>query len=224
MSQPIAETEARLALSSIERQRQQVMAEVDVPWWYWVGLAAGWIGLGALANHGPAWATIAGTVAFGAGHASVAPWVLSGRHGSSHLSVRSDLVGRHIPLVVVGFLMVMTVVTIALALVANADGDRNPALLASVVIAALVLRADHYLWRRCDDRPYDASMPYDGRPIRRAHPSEHPLVHRRHPGRDRLGGLLVRTRSARFVRLSALQAVLRFGGGRIHHDRASSDQ
>jgi hypothetical protein len=40
---------------------------------------------------------------------------------------------------VVGFLIVMTAVTVALALIANADGARNPALLASVVVAALVL-------------------------------------------------------------------------------------
>ena len=139
MSREIAETEARLALSSIERRRQQVIAEIDVPIWYWIGLAAGWIAIGALANYGPAWATFVGMVAFGAAHASIAPRVLSGRHGSSRLSVRSDLVSRHIPVLVVGFLIVMTAVTVVLALVANADGARNPALLASVVVAALVL-------------------------------------------------------------------------------------
>jgi hypothetical protein len=139
MNREIPETEARLALGSIQHRRQQVIGEIDVPWWYWVGLATGWIALGALANYGPAWATIAGTVAFGAAHASIAPWVLSGRHGSSRLSVRSDLVSRHIPVLVVVFLLVMTVVTVVLALIANADGARNPALLASVVVAALVL-------------------------------------------------------------------------------------
>jgi hypothetical protein len=139
VNNPIAETEARLALSSIDQRRQQVIAEIDVPSWYWFALAAGWIGLGALANYGPPWASIVGTVAFGAAHASVAPRVLSGRHGSSRLSVRSDLVSRRVPALVVGFLLLMTVLTVALALIANADGARNPALLASVVVAALVL-------------------------------------------------------------------------------------
>jgi hypothetical protein len=139
MSNEIGETEARLALTSIEQRRRQVISQTDVPSWYWVGLAAGWIGLGALATYGPAWATIVGTVAFGAAHASIAPWVLSGRHGSPQLSVRGDLVNRHIPVAVIGFLVVMMAVTVALALILNADGARNPALLASVVVGALVL-------------------------------------------------------------------------------------
>jgi hypothetical protein len=139
MSSEIAESEARLALSSIEHRRQQVIAEIDVPSWYWIGLATGWVALGVVANYAPAWAYIAATVAFGAAHASVAPRVLSGQHGSSRLSVRRDLVTRRIPLLVVGFLVVMTLATVGLALIANADGARNPELLASVVVAALVL-------------------------------------------------------------------------------------
>ena len=139
MSNEIAESEALLALSSIERGRQQVIAEIDVPWWYWFGLAAGWIGLGALADFGPSWSVIVGTGAFGAAHASVAPRVLSGRHGSSRLSVRSDMLSRYVPALAVGFLVVMTMVTVGFALIANADGARNPALLASVVVAMIVL-------------------------------------------------------------------------------------
>jgi hypothetical protein len=140
MGGEVTETEARLALSSIDRRRQQVIAEIDVPIWYWLSVAAGWVGLGALAEFGPAWAAIAGTVAFGAAHAAVAPRVLSGRHGSRRLSVRSDLVSRrHVSTLVFGFLFVMTVVTVALALIAHADGARHAAVLASVVVAALVL-------------------------------------------------------------------------------------
>ena len=49
MNTPIGETEARFALSSIERRRQQVIAEIDVPAWYWLALAGGWVVLGVLA-------------------------------------------------------------------------------------------------------------------------------------------------------------------------------
>jgi hypothetical protein len=139
MNSKVTEEEARLALSSVEQRRQQVIAEIDVPSWYWGGLAAGWIALGVLADYGPAWATIAGTVAFGAIHAAVAPRVLSGRNGSTHLSVHSDLVSRGVPALVIGFLILMTAVTVALALIANADGARHAAIFASVVVAALVL-------------------------------------------------------------------------------------
>jgi hypothetical protein len=139
MSSGITEAEARFALSSIDRRRQQVIAEIDLPWWYWMSVAAGWVALGVIAEYGPTWATIAGTVAFGAVHSAFAPWVLSGRHASPLLSVRSDMVSRRIPVLVFGFLIVMTILTVAFALIANADGARHSAVLASVVVAALVL-------------------------------------------------------------------------------------
>jgi hypothetical protein len=140
MSSEVTETEARLALSSIDRRREQVIAEIDVPSWYWLSMAAGWVALGALAEFGPAWGAIAGTVVFGAGHAAIAPRVLSGRHGSPRLSVRRVLVNsRHVSTLVFGFLLAMTIVTVAFALIAHADGARHAAVLASVVVAALVL-------------------------------------------------------------------------------------
>jgi hypothetical protein len=42
MTVPISESEAQFALSSIERRRQQVVAEINVPTWYWLFLAAIW--------------------------------------------------------------------------------------------------------------------------------------------------------------------------------------
>jgi len=41
MNNEVTEAEARLALSSIEQRRQQVIAEIDVPPWYWVSVAGG---------------------------------------------------------------------------------------------------------------------------------------------------------------------------------------
>jgi hypothetical protein len=139
MSSEITETEAQLALSSIGQRRRQVIAEIGMPSWYWLGLASGWVALSALANWGPAWSVIVGTVAFGAAHASISSRVLTGRRGSSRLSVGSGMVNRSIPLVIVGFLVVMSVVTMVFALFLNADGARNPAFLAGVVAAGLVL-------------------------------------------------------------------------------------
>ena len=139
MTNDVTEAEARLALHSIEQRRQQVIAEIDVPRWYWISVAGWWVVLGVLADFGPGWATVAGTVVFGALHSAVAPRVLSGRHGSPHVSVRSDLVSRRVPALVIGFLILMTIVTVALALIANAAGARHSAILASVIVAALVL-------------------------------------------------------------------------------------
>ena len=87
MSIPIDDAEAQFALSSIEERRRQVIAEIDVPRWYWLALAAGWVVLGVIADFAPPWVDIAATVLFGAAHATVAPRVLSGRRASSRLSV-----------------------------------------------------------------------------------------------------------------------------------------
>jgi hypothetical protein len=138
MAQDISDTEARLALSSIEHRRRQVIAEIDMPRWYWWSLAAGWIGLGILADLDHPWLTLAVTLCFGAAHAVAASHVLSGRHRSHRLSVRADVVDPHIPAVVIGFLLLMVAATLVLALVANADGARHPSILASVVVAILV--------------------------------------------------------------------------------------
>jgi hypothetical protein len=139
MSTPVNETEARLALNSIEWRRRQVVAEIDVPSWYWFFLAGGWVVLGVLADYGPGWAAFAGTVIFGATHSFIASRRLSGRRASSQLSVHRDLVSRWIPVIVIGFLIVMIAATIGFALLFDADGARHPATLASVVVAALVL-------------------------------------------------------------------------------------
>jgi hypothetical protein len=47
--------EARAALDTIERGRLTVVAEIDLPRWYWAGLALGWIGLGFVADLGYGW-------------------------------------------------------------------------------------------------------------------------------------------------------------------------
>jgi hypothetical protein len=138
MPQDISDTEAQLALESIEHRRRQVVAEIDMPRWYWWGLGAGWIGLGILADLDHPWLTLAVTLCFGATHAAVASHVLSGRHRSQQLSVRADVVDPHIPALVIGFLVVMVAATVVLAVVADADGARHPSIMASVVVAVAV--------------------------------------------------------------------------------------
>ncbi len=139
MSMPIGESEARVALHAIEQRRKQVIAEIDVPPWYWCAMAAGWVVLGVVSDNASFWAYIAATLVFGAAHASVAPRVLTGRRASSRVSVRGELADRRIPLVIIGLLVAMVAVTVALALLLHADGARHPATWASVVVAALLL-------------------------------------------------------------------------------------
>ena len=139
MANDITDAEARLALRSIEERRREVIAEIDMPRWYWWGLALGWIGLGFVTDLGHPWVTAAATLAFGAVHSGVASHVISGRHRSSQLSVRADVAGPSVAVVVIGFLLGLAAVTVALAVLAEADGAGHPVTAASIVVAVAVL-------------------------------------------------------------------------------------
>jgi hypothetical protein len=139
MTDRISEADARSALQSVEVQRRSVIAEIDMPRWYWWGMALGWIGLGLVAEFANPWISLVATVGFGAAHAAISQRILSGRNGSPRLSVRAEVVSRHIPALVIGFLVVMVVLTVAVALAADALGASYPVLIASVVVAIAVL-------------------------------------------------------------------------------------
>ena len=138
MSNSVGASEARSALTAVEHSRQQVIAEIDMPRWYRLGLAAGWIGLGVIADIGAGWLVAAATLAFGAAHAAAAQNVLSGRRRSGALSVRAELVGSHIPALVIGFLLGLVLLTVAAALLIDADGADHPSTIAGVMAAIAV--------------------------------------------------------------------------------------
>lgn len=134
------EAEARLALESVHKGRQQVVEEIGMPWWYWWGLAGAWIVLGLLANfHAPWWVVTIATVAVGAAHATVSQRVLAGRQRTGDVRVRGDVAPERGMLLVIGFLVVLVGVTIAVALGLSADGAGHPSIWASCFTAVLVV-------------------------------------------------------------------------------------
>ena len=139
MANDISPLEARAALDAIDRGRRQVIDEIDLPAWYWWGLALGWIGLGVITDLNHPWVTAAATLAFGVLHSSVAPRVASGRHRTPHLSVRADVAGARTARLVIGSVVGLGVVTVAAALIASADGARHPVTMASVLVAVIIL-------------------------------------------------------------------------------------
>ncbi len=139
MEHDMTQVEARSALDAVERGRRRVIDEIDMPRWYWWGLALGWIALGYVTDLDHPWLTAAATLAFGAIHASVAPRVIDGRHRTDQLSVRRDVAGRHLPRLVIGALLGLALVTIAGALLANADGAGHPVTIASVLVAVMIV-------------------------------------------------------------------------------------
>ena len=138
MSHPIGANDARSALTSVEYGRQQVIAEIDLPRWYWLGLAAAWFGMGVANDFAPGWFVGVLVPLVGAVHAAGASHVLSGRRRTPSLSVRAELAGRHIPALVIGFLVVLIGVTMAVGLLVNADGSEHPATIAGAFAAVIV--------------------------------------------------------------------------------------
>ena len=53
--------------------------------------------------------------------------------------MRAGVVSRHIPFLVVGYLLLLVAVTIAIAVVVDADGADHPSTIASVIVAVAVL-------------------------------------------------------------------------------------
>jgi FtsH-binding integral membrane protein len=139
MPHDITASEAEQALTSIDYRRGQVLAEVDLPRWYWWGLALGWVALGFVVDLGIAWATAAATLTFGAVHASVVQRVASGRHRTGRLSVRADVVSPHLPAAVIAFVVGLGGVTILLGVLFSADGAGHPVTIASLVVAVALV-------------------------------------------------------------------------------------
>lgn len=139
MEHDITAAEARFALNAIEHRQNQVLAEIDVPWLYWVSMAAGWVGLGFISDLNSTWVTASSTLAFGAAHAAIAPRFISGRNRTRGLSVRADVANPHISALVLAFLVMMVGLTVGLGVAAHADGARHAGTAASLVVAMLVL-------------------------------------------------------------------------------------
>ncbi|WP_067690283.1 hypothetical protein [Nocardia jejuensis] len=134
----VAPDQARAALDAVEQARRRVAEEVGLPRAYWWGMAAGWVILGVIGDLGPQWLVIAATLIFGAGHSFVASRLLDGRHRTDQVRVSAAVAGRRTPIVVVGMLLALVVLTIGVAMALDADGDRSPGIWAAVLVASII--------------------------------------------------------------------------------------
>jgi hypothetical protein len=133
------DAEARLALQDVQQARQHVIEQIGMPWWYWWGLAACWIGLGVAADVANPWVTLAAIFTFGAVHSFISARLLAGRRRTSELKVRAEVAGRRAPALIFAFLVGLGAVTVAASLLAYADGAGHPATMASVLVAVAIL-------------------------------------------------------------------------------------
>jgi hypothetical protein len=140
MPQPeLTKEQALSALGDVRRGTQRVIDQVDVPQWYWYGLAAGWIVLGVLTDLKVAWLTAVATLAFGAIHSAIAPHVIDGRRANPNVRVDRDLVGRQVAWQILAGLVALAGVTIVVAVVVGADGAKHPVTIASAFVAVILV-------------------------------------------------------------------------------------
>ncbi len=135
----ITAAEASEALARIDRSRRQVIDEIDMPRWYWIGLAAGWVALGVVTDLKHPLATFIATLAFGAVHAVVSGIVVGGRHRTSGARIRADVAGRSNPVIIGLCLIGLAALTAAGAIAASADGARHPVTAVSIAAAIMIL-------------------------------------------------------------------------------------
>ncbi len=147
MGHEVSDDEARAALDEVARSRRKVVDEIDMPTWYWWGLAVGWAGLGVLTDLGRAGLTLAATLAFGAVHAAVSHWVLGGRRRTDQLSVRAEVAGRHVPMLVGLTLLGLAALTVLASVLAAEDGSGHPVTVASLLVAVLIVTGGPQLMR-----------------------------------------------------------------------------
>ncbi len=138
MDDDLAPEQAREALGAAEEARRRVAAEIGLLRAYWWAMAAGWLVLGGLGDVGPAWLAMVATLGFGIGHATVAARLLNGRRQSDRVQVSAAVAGRRTPLIVVGMLLSLVVLTIAAAITLHADGAAHPGIWAALFVAVLV--------------------------------------------------------------------------------------
>jgi len=134
----ITPMDARLALDAVDHARAQVVGEVGLPRWYWWLMSGAWLVLGVVGDIGPQWLAVAATVAFGLVHSTIASRRLSGRRRTDRLQVSAETAGRRVPVVVIGMLLGLVVVTMAAGFALHADGARHPGIGAAVLGALLV--------------------------------------------------------------------------------------
>jgi len=93
MSRPVTAGDAQNALKAVARGRRRVRGEIGVPFSYWLAVAVGWAGVGAVTDLGTTRLTVAASLAFGTAHAAFAWHAASGRHRSARVSLRADVAG-----------------------------------------------------------------------------------------------------------------------------------
>jgi hypothetical protein len=130
MAESIDPDDAAEALASVGRRREQVIDVVSIPNWYWWVIAAGMVALGVVVDWRQPVAIAVTAAVFGVGVVAASLWVGTGAHRAQ---VHSDLLGPAGALLIVRFVAVVVIGSLAVAFVLAALGFSHAATVGMVV-------------------------------------------------------------------------------------------
>lgn len=146
MTNTVEPAEAREALAEMERRHEQVIEGALVPTWYWWAVALATVGLGVGIDTGDP-AVIAATASiFGVGVAVLTVWIAFG--GRRQVKVHERLLGARGAGLIVGFVWLVVIGTLALAFALQAANVAAAGTLATLACAIALVLGGPALMRR----------------------------------------------------------------------------
>jgi hypothetical protein len=146
MTDAIEPGEAGAALAEIRRRQGEVIAAALVPTWFWWAIAGATVALGAIVDGRNAAAIAIAAVVYALGVAALTAWAILG--GVRQVKVRETMLGPEGAGLIVGFVGIVVVVTIALAFALEAMGVAQAGTLATIACGALLVGGGPILMRR----------------------------------------------------------------------------
>jgi len=146
MSNAIEPGDAGRALEEIGRREGQVIDAAIVPAWYWWVVAAASVGLGVVVDGHSATAITLAAVVYALGIAALTAWVIAG--SVRRVKVSEALLGPEGALLIVGFVAIVVVGTLALAFALEAVGVAMAATLATLACGVALVVGGPMLMHR----------------------------------------------------------------------------
>ena len=146
MSNRVETADAGAALEEIGRREEQVIDAAIVPTWFWWVVAAASVALGFIVDGHDGTLIAVAAVAYAIGVAILTAWVIAG--GVRRVKVHEAILGPEGAVLIVGFVGLVVVGTIALAFALQAAGVPLAGTLSTLACGAALVIGGPALMRR----------------------------------------------------------------------------
>lgn len=146
MASPIEPGDAAAALAEVRRQESRVIGAAIVPRWFWWVVGAASVGLGVVVDGRSAGPIAIAAVVYALGVAGLSVWLILG--GRGHVKVNEGFLGPEGASLIVGFVGIVVLGSIATAFALIGLGVAWPATLATLACAAGLVIGGPALMRR----------------------------------------------------------------------------